>query len=66
MCRSVFSLGDARITVPLVVKGRTLGLKKIKKHVTWHPNTLNIVRLNGPEINERSVSLVEPILNEIG
>jgi len=52
--------------VPLVVKGNTLGLAKLKEQVSLQPNTQRIVRLNGPKINEQSIFLVEPILNEIG
>jgi len=39
----VFSLGDAQITVPLVVRGDTLGLAKLREQVSLQRNTQRIV-----------------------
>jgi len=50
--QGVFSLGDARITVPLVVRGDTLGLTKLREQVTLQPNTQRLVRLNCPKRND--------------
>jgi len=62
--QGVFSLGEARITVPLVVKEDTLGSAKLREQVTLQPNTQQIVRLSCPKINEQSVFLLEPIVHE--
>jgi len=62
--QGVFYLGDARISVSLVVKGDTLGLAKLREQMTLQRNTQRIVRLNCPKINEQSVFLLEPILHE--
>jgi len=64
LSQGVFSLGNARITVPLVVKGDTLSLAKLKEQVTFQPNAQQIVRLDCPKINEQSVLLLEPIVHE--
>jgi len=48
------------------VGGDTLGLAKLREQVTLQPTTQKIVRLNGPKIDEQSVFIVEPIINEIG
>jgi len=61
--QGIFSLGDVRITVPLVVKGDTLGLAKLMEQVTLQPNTQQIVRVKCPKINGESVFLLEPIVN---
>jgi len=66
LSQRVFSLRDARIMVPLAVRGDTMGLTILRKQLTLQPNTQRIVRLNGPKINEKSVFLEEPILNKIG
>jgi len=63
--RGVFYLGDAQITVPLVVKGDTLGLAKLEEQGSMQPNTQRVVRVNGPNINEQSVFLLKPIFIEI-
>jgi len=51
LSKEVFSLEDARIMVPLVVKGDTLGLAKLKEQVTLQSNTQQIVRLICLKIN---------------
>jgi len=55
LSQGVFSLGDARITVPLVVEGDTSGLAELKEQVTLQPNTQSIVGLNSPKINKQPV-----------
>jgi len=62
--QGVFSLEDAQITVPLVVKGDTLGLANLREQVTVQPNTQQIVRLNCPKVNEQSAFSLEPIVHE--
>jgi len=66
LSQGVFFLGDARITVPLVVEGDTLGLAELGEQVTLQPNTQSMVGLNSPKINKQPVPLEEPILDRIG
>jgi len=61
--QETFSLGDARITVPLVVKGDTLGLAKLKEQVTLEPHTQHKVRLKCPKIVGQSVFLLKPVVH---
>jgi len=66
LAQGVFTLEDARVTVPLVVKGETLGLAKLKQQVTLQPNTQQIVSLICPKINNQKAFLLEPIVQEDG
>jgi len=63
LAQGVFFLGDARITVPLVVKKDMLGLAKLREQVTIQPDTQHIVKLDCPKINEQSAFLLEPIVS---
>jgi len=62
----VFTLNDARVSVPMVVKGNCLGLTKFRKQVTIQPHTQQIVGLRVPRIDNQFVCLVEPIYNDQG
>jgi len=62
LSKGVFTLGDARVTVPLVVKAETLRLARLKQQMTLHPNTQNIVRMICPQINRQKAFLLEPIV----
>jgi len=62
--KGLFTLGDARVVVPMVVKGNCLGLAKLREAVTLQPNTQQIVGLHCPKINNPSVFLLEPIMHE--
>jgi len=62
--KNLFTLGGARIVVPMVVEGNVLGLAKLREAVTLQPNTQQIVGLNCPKINNQSVFLLEPIMRE--
>jgi len=66
LSQGLFSLGDARVTVPLVVKGETLGLAKLKQQVTLQANTQQIVQIICPRIRDQSVFLLEPIMHKGG
>jgi len=58
------TLGDARITVPMTVKGNVLGLAKLREQVILQPNTQQIVGQNFPKINNQSVYLLESIVHK--
>jgi len=59
--QGVFSLGNARITVPLVGRGATSGFAELRElKVTLKPNTQRKVGLNCPEINKQPILLVQP------
>jgi len=60
LSQGVFSLGVARITVPLVGRGDASGLAELREQVTLQPNTQRKIGLNCPKINRQPISLVEP------
>jgi len=51
LSHGIFSLGNARITVPIVVKRDTLGLAQLREQVKLQPITQQIVRLSCLKIN---------------
>jgi len=59
----LFTLGNARIKVPMVVKGSCLGLAKFREQVTSEPHTQHLVGVRCPYINDQSVFLLEPLPN---
>jgi len=63
--QGVLSLGDARITVPLLERGETLGFAGLRKQVIIQTNTQRRVGLNCSEINKQPILLVGP-KNRIG
>jgi len=60
----VFTLENARVSVPMVVKGNCLA--KLKKQVTIKPHTQQIVDLRVLRIDNQSICLIEPIYNREG
>jgi len=61
----VFSLGGARIAVPLVGKRETSGFAGLREQAILQTNTQRRVELNCSEINKQPISFVEPT-NRIG
>jgi len=62
--KGLFTLGDACIVVPMVVKGNCLGFAESRETVTLQPNTQEIVGLQCPKINNQSRFLLEPITHK--
>jgi len=62
----IFTLDNARVSVPMVVKGNCLGLAKLRKQVTIQPHTQKIVDLRIPRIDNQSICLIEPVYNRDG
>jgi len=61
--REVFTLGNARVSVPMVVMDNCLGLAKLRKQVTIQLHTQQIVDLRVPRIDNQYICLIEPIYN---
>jgi len=59
----VFTPGNVRIKVPMVVKGTCLGLAKLGEQVTLEPHNQQLVGLKCPYLPDQSVFLLEPIPN---
>jgi len=62
----VFTLTNAHVSVPMVVKGNCLGLAKLRKQVTIQPHTQQIVDLRVPRIDNQFICLIEPIYDRDG
>jgi len=59
----IFTFGNARIEVNMVVKGSCLNVAKLSEQVTLPPHAQHLVNLRCLEVNNLSVFLLEAILN---
>jgi len=50
---ALFTLGNAHVVIPMVVKENCLGLAKLRETVTLQPNTQQIVGLHCLKINNQ-------------
>jgi len=55
----VFSLGNGRLRMPMLVQGSYLGLAKLREQVTLEPHTQHLVPLHCPRVEKQFIFLLE-------